>query len=198
MSLRRERKRNHPTTAAFREEVKIFIRDTAAHPEIAYAIQQDLKKKTDMPFYGLPVQRVQRTLKPKALLKAYAELLLRHGNHAFSKQLLQALNRQQQQTIRNMAPKLGPKGHFWDHAIPTAVIIKEVISMLEFGSLDEIDRLLDMYQSAGQRGITAEENRALILCGLQSSMPAGWDWRSSDADPLARYKQANLSRLLSI
>jgi hypothetical protein len=127
-SLQRERKRHHPSTIAFREEIKAFIEVTAADSEIAYAIKQDLKKKTDMPFYGLPVERIQRTLKPKALLKAYADLLLRHGNHAFSRQLLQSLNRQQQQTIRNMAPRLGPKGHCWDHVIPTAVVIKEVIS----------------------------------------------------------------------
>ena len=68
------------------------------------------------------------------------------------------LNKNQAQTIRKVAPKIGKKSEVWEHAIPANYIVDELIKMIEKRDISNLEKLLDIYEFAGQRGITKVED----------------------------------------
>lgn len=184
----RKRVRNRPDTSAFRQQIIAACQDI--EPQVAYSIQKDLKRMTSMPFYTIALDKVKITYSKLELVHAYAEFLLRYDDLVFARKLLSWLNRHQQQTIRQAAPRRGEKLAVWEHVIPSAVIVKEIIIMLEQGSLDGLERLLHIYESAGQVGLSQAENAR--LSAYKASMPAGWDWRDPAVDPFARHRAVGI------
>lgn len=69
---------------------------------------------------------------------------------------------------------------------PFLHITDELIKMIENDDISEIKRLLDIYELAGQRGITKEQD--LLLSNYRSSMPQNWDWKENNVNPLFRHE----------
>jgi hypothetical protein len=189
-----EEKRNKPETKMFKEKiVKLFAK---AEKDVTDSIKRDLSAMMHMPFYKERHGRVQTTKTQPEIIKSYAFLLLEYGQLDFSIKLLKEISRNQKQTFRECAPKFGSArntpGCLWEHAIPTKVIVDEIIKMLTNEKLDELDTLLEVYQRGGQRRITPEEDK--LLSKFKASMPDEWDWRAPDVDPLARYKKVGIIR----
>lgn len=201
-----------PENQAFREQLELHFKQQQLPGKFAYAMKQDLKKRPDMLYYKmpdprmtalpdsrwsvalhlLPVPRMSRRPDLKTVLIEYAQFLIGIKDMTFSATLLRMLNRQQNQTLRRVAPRIGKKKDVWDHVIPAGYIVSEILRMVEALSIDGLERLLDLYAQAGQRAITIEEYAKLNASGLRNAMPHGWDWRSEDADPFARYKSAGV------
>jgi|GEM_PF-1856301 len=201
-----------PENQAFREQLELHIQQQQLHGKIAHAMKQDLKKRPDMLYYKmpaprmtalpdsrwsvalhlLPVPRMSGRADLKTVLIEYVQFLIGVNDMTFSATLLRMLNRQQNQTLRRVAPRIGKKKDVWDHVIPTGYIVSEILRMLEAQSIDGLERLLDLYAQAGQRAISIEEYAKLNASGLRNSMPHEWDWRSEHADPFARYKSAGV------
>ena len=78
----------------------------------------------------------------------------------------------------------------WEHAIPAKVIVDELIKMIENNCFKGIDRLLELYEIAGQRPLTKDDNK--LLDTMKSSMPDGWNWRDVDVDCFARYNAVGI------
>lgn len=184
----RERVRNHPDTIAFRNQVNEAFK--TADPQVEYSVKRDLKTMTSMPFYGITLVRPKMTYSRRELVQAYANFLQDYYDIEFSRKLLGWLNRNQNQTIRKAAPRRGPARDVWEHVIPSSVIVSEIISMLEERSLAGLDRLLDLYEEAGQIGVTKTQDELLSV--YRASMPDGWNWRQPDADPFARYRAVGI------
>ncbi len=191
-SIKREMQRMSPENQALREQLELHIQQQQLPEKIAYAMKQDLKKKTDMLYYKEPVPRMTGLPDLKTVLIQYVQFLIGVNDLTFSATLLRMLNRQQTQTLRRVAPRTGTNKDVWDHVIPTGYIVSEIMRMLEARSIDGLERLLDLYAQAGQRAITKEEDAKLNASGLRNSMPHGWDWRNEDADLFARYKSAGI------
>lgn len=192
-SIQRTEKRNSPATEKFREEIEALLQDAEA--DVAYRLKKDLSAMTDMPFYGKYVRAVRTAQTPLEMVKSYTSLLLKHGCLDLSKKLLRKIKAQQSQTFRKCAPRLGPKGKMpglWEHAIPVNVVVEEILKLLEKRDLTDLDQLLNVYMRAGQRWLTSQEDR--LLSRFSSNMPKGWNWRSPDVDPLARYKEVGINR----
>ena len=201
-----------PENQAFREQLELHIQQQQLPGKIAHAMKQDLKKRPDMLYYKMPaprmtaqpdsrwsvalhlmpVPRMSRRPDLKTVLIEYAQFLIGANDMTFSATLLRMLNRQQNQTLRRLAPRTGTNKDVWDHVIPTGYIVSEILRMLEARSIDGLERLLDLYAHAGQRAITKEQNAKLNASGLRNSMPHGWDWRNDNADLFARYKIAGV------
>lgn len=183
-SKRREKQRNSPETIEFKNKVNEFLKN--AKPEIAYAIKRDLACMTNMPFYKDRPTIVRFKMPSIDLVCEYLEFFNSAEDKEFVISLLKKLSVNQNQTIRKAAPRIGKKGDIWEHAIPTKVIVDELIEMVKSNDLSDMRKLLEIYNQAGQRGLTNEQN--LLLSEYRSTMPLGWDWRHKDVDPLARHK----------
>jgi hypothetical protein len=92
--------------------------------------------------------------------------------------------------LRKAAPRYGKAKDIWEHAIPAKVIVDELIKMIESNCFKDIDRLLELYEIAGQRPLTQEDNK--LLYSMKSSMPDGWNWRDADVDCFARYNASGI------
>jgi hypothetical protein len=57
--------------------------------------------------------------------------------------------------------------------------------MIRKKDISELDKLLDVYELAGQRSLTKEQD--FKLKEFKTSMPKGWDWRANDVNPLERH-----------
>lgn len=183
-SLKREEKRKSPKTLKFKKEIISFLENKK--PEVVYAIKRDLACMTSMPFYKDRPEKIKMSLTHKELLIEFMNAFIEHDNIEFSIKLLKSLNKNQAQTIRKVAPKIGKKADIWEHVIPAKYIVDELIKMIENKDLSEIDKLLKIYELAGQRGITKEQD--LLLSEYKSSMPENWNWRNNDVNPLFRHE----------
>lgn len=182
-SLRREQKRNSPETIAFRNKVNELLKGT--NPEIEYAIKRDLGSMTNMPFYKERPKRIRLAKEPVDLICEYAELFMTCDDQKFIVELVRKLSINQSQTIRKAAPRIGKKKDIWEHAIPTKIIVAEIIQMILRKDVTDLRKLLNIYRLAGQRSLTKEQNK--LLDKYRSSMPHGWDWRNENVDHLARH-----------
>ncbi|MFN3299379.1 MAG: hypothetical protein ACK41Z_04220 [Sediminibacterium sp.] len=187
-SIKREQKRNSPETIQFKNKVIALLKD--AKPEIEYSIKKDLAIMTSMPFYKDRPEIVKFKCEPTELICEYAKLFITCEDKEFVVELIRKLSINQGQTIRKAAPKIGVKKDIWEHVIPAKVIADEIIKMVLSKDISSLKDLLKIYQKAGQRGLTRDENR--LLDRYRSSMPEGWDWRVENADILARYKAVGL------
>lgn len=162
-----------------------------ANPEIVYRIKCDLAIQTNMPFYkDRPTKGKVRRIKPRESLRQMLLFFLECHDKEFISLLLKKLSVNQGQIIRKVAPRIGSKSDIWDHAIPVKYIVEELIKMVIKNDLSELDKLLEIYILAGQRGITKEQD--LLLKDMKSSMPVNWDWRQADVDPLARHRRVGI------
>ncbi len=183
LSIKREEKRNHPETIYFKERVNAFLKN--AKPEIEYAIKRDLATMTSMPFYKDRPKIVKFNMAPIDLICEYANLFITCDDKNFITELIKRLSVNQYQTIRKAAPKFGKKKDIWEHAIPAKVIVEELTTMVLNKDLTALRRMLEIYQLAGQRSLTKEQNK--LLDQYRSSMPPEWDWRLESVNPLARH-----------
>ncbi len=188
-SIRREQKRNSPETIAFKKKVNALLE--YADPVTAYAIKRDLAIMTSMPFYKDRPKVVKFEREPIDLICDYAKLFITCYDQQFISELIRKLSINQGQTLRKAAPRIGIKKEIWEHVIPAKVIADELIKMVLSRDLSDLPRMLEIYRSAGQRGLTKEENRLLDI--FRSSMPVGWDWRHSNVDPFARHKLVGIT-----
>lgn len=188
LSLNRERKRNSPETLEFKRKVNEFLRD--ANPEIAYSIKRDLAVMTSMPFYKDRPPRLKIQKKPIEILFDYIEFFNSHDDKDFIAQLIKKLGTNQGQILRKAAPRIGKKNEIWEHAIPVKILTEELIKMIKLNDLSDLNKLLNIYQIAGQRGLSKKDDDLLEI--YRSSMPIGWDWRLEDCNPLARYLEVGI------
>ena len=186
--IRREKKRLSPDTASFRERIEMLL--ACADPDIACRMRNDLKAMTYMPYYKIKTGKASKRLTKIDVVKGYATLLIKAKDMEFAKKLLSHLHRNQNQTIRRLAPKIGAANEVWEHAIPSGYFAGEILKMIESGSLVEIDTLVGVYMKAGQRGLSKRQEALLI--NLKDRMPDGWDWRKPNVDYLARYAAVGL------
>ena len=184
LSKKREEKRKSPRTLKFKDDVIKFL--DGKDPEIIYAIKRDLACMTSMPFYNDRPKPIKISLSPTQLLIKYMEIFINHEDKDFVITLIKALNKNQAQTIRKVAPKIGKKSEVWEHAIPANYIVDELIKMIEKRDISNLEKLLDIYEFAGQRGITKVED--LLLSEYKSSMPENWDWKDKNVNPLFRHE----------
>lgn len=187
-SIRREKKRLSPDTVSLRERIETVLAN--ADPNIACCMRRDLKAMTDMPYYKMKIGRDSRKLTKTDIVKGYATILLKGKDLVFARKLFSLLNRNQNQTIRKLAPRMGVANDVWEHAIPSGYLVGEILKMIESGSLAEIDTLLNIYKKAGQRGLSKRQEALLV--NYKDGMPDGWDWRKPNADHLARYAAVGL------
>lgn len=193
-SKQRARKRNSPETLNLKIKLDEYLKQTNMTPLIAYSFKMDLKKMTDMPFYGESIPRPNRykRLAAKEILIGYMNFLLIVNDIIFSEALLKAVSRQQTQVLRRVSPRIGIKKNIWDHAIPTAYIIGELLLMLRSKNIDNLPLLVELYVKAGQRPLTREQDELLNSNGLKNSMPPNWNWKNSEVDVFARYNMAGI------
>ena len=183
-SKKREEKRRSPKTLEFKRQINSFLEDK--NPEIIYAIKRDLACMTSMPFYKDRPERIKLTLSNKKLIVEFMKAFVKHNDKEFIIKLLRSLNKNQTQTIRKVAPKIGKKSEIWEHVIPAKVIVDELILMIEKEDISELEQLLKIYELAGQRGITKEQD--LLLSDYRSSMPENWNWREENVNPIIRHE----------
>jgi hypothetical protein len=188
-SLKREEIRKSPKILKFKNEILEFLKDKS--PEINYAIKRDLACMTSMPFYKDRPEKIKIELTHRELLVEFMKEFHTHQDKDFIIRLIKSLNKNQAQTIRKAAPKIGQKSEIWEHTIPAKVIVNELILMIENEDISELDRLLNIYEKAGQRGITKEQDN--LLSDFKSSMPCNWDWRDKNVNPLARHEAVGIS-----
>lgn len=187
-SLKREQQRESLKTIEFRRQIIVFLE--GKHPEVIYAIKRDLACMTSMPFYKNRPEKIKITLSNKDLLVEYMNTFIKHDDNEFIIKLIKSLNKNQAQTIRKIAPKIGNKSEIWEHAIPAKIITDELIKMAINKDLTGLLKILNIYEQAGQRGITKEQDN--LLSKFKSKMPEGWDWRNEYVDPLARHKEIGI------
>lgn len=187
-SLKREQKRNSPETIEFKNKVIEFLKN--AKPEIEYAIKRDLSIMTSMPFYKDRPKVIRFKMKPIDLICEYAELFITCSDEEFIVNLVKKLSINQNQTIRKAAPRVGSKADIWEHVIPAKVIASELTIMILNKDLTELRKMLEVYERAGQRGLTKEQNK--LLDRYRSSMPLHWDWRVDNVNPLARHTEVGI------
>jgi len=183
LSKKREEKRNSPATQEFRLKILDLVQDTEA--EVGYSIMKDLACMTNMPFYKNRPEKVKITKDHVSMLKAYVKLFINHHDEEFAIKTIKSLNKNQAQLLRKVAPRIGTKKDIWEHAIPAKVIVDEIIIMIKNKDLSMLDKLINIYQEAGQRALTKDEDE--LLSNYKSSMPDGWDWKDTNVDPLARH-----------
>lgn len=183
-SLKREEIRKSPKTLQFKREITEFLEDKSSI--LNYAIKRDLACMTNMPFYKDRPEKIKIELTHRELLVEYMKAFVKHEDKEFVIKLIKALNKNQAQTIRKVAPKIGAKSEVWEHTIPAAVIVNALIDMIENEDISDLDKLLDVYETAGQRGITKEQDS--LLAEMKSTMPENWDWQDEDVNPLMRHE----------
>lgn len=200
-SLAREEKRNSPETRQFKEEIEHFLRATNADLNIAYFLRQDLKKMTDMAYYGKDVGRRTLMLKPNDIAIEYCNLLANFGNSSFTQKLLYEISRQQSQTMRKLfnrppdqmakARSLGTKNGYWEHPIPLKFVRSELEKLIHF-DLKKAHEFISVLQCVNQVFLSKEQN-AVLNAIHKDSMPEGWKWDSPASDLYIRYKVLNLN-----
>lgn len=183
LSKKREEKRNSPSTQEFRLKILDLIKNI--EPEVGYSIMKDLSCMTSMPFYKNRPEKIKIIKDNSSMLKAYVELLASHHDENFAIKTIKSLNKNQAQLLRKVAPKIGDKKDIWEHAIPTKVIVDEIVRMIKDKDSSMLDQLLSVYQQAGQRALTKDEDK--LLSNYKCSMPDGWNWKDKNVDPLARH-----------
>ena len=183
LSKKREEKRNSLATQEFRLSILNLVK--GAEPEVGYSIMKDLACMTSIPFYKNRPEKVKIIKDHISMLKAYVQLLINYHDEDFAIKTIKSLNKNQVQLLRKVAPKIGTKKDIWEHAIPAKVIVDEIITMIKSKDLSMLDKLIEVYQEAGQRALTKEEDQ--LLSNYKSSMPIGWDWKNKNVDPLARH-----------
>jgi len=183
-SKKREEKRKNPKTLEFKRQINSFLE--GKNPEIIYAIKRDLACMTSMPFYKDRPERIKLTLSNKELIVEFMKAFIKHNDKEFIIKLVRSLNKNQAQTIRKVAPKIGKKSEIWEHVIPAKFIVEELIVMIEKEDISELEQLLKIYELAGQRGITKEQD--LLLSDYRSSMPENWNWREENVNPIIRHE----------
>ena len=183
-SKKREETRKSPKTIEFKKQINEFLE--GKNLEVIYAIKRDLACMTDMPFYKDRPERIKITLSYKELLIEFMNIFIKHNDKEFIIKLLKSLNKNQAQTIRKVAPRIGEKSEIWEHAIPAKFIVNELIKMVEMEDISYLGRLLEVYEFAGQRGITKEQD--LLLSEYKSSMPKKWNWKQETVNPLIRHE----------
>jgi len=183
-SRKREEIRKSPKTLEFKKQINIFLINK--NPEVIYAIKRDLACMTSMPFYKDRPERIKLTLSNKELVVEFMKTFTQHNDKEFIIKLIKSLNKNQAQTIRKVAPKIGGKSEIWEHVIPVKYIIEELIKMIKNEDISELEKLLNIYELAGQRGITKEQD--LLLSEYRSSMPANWNWRDDMVNPTIRHE----------
>lgn len=189
LSLKRESKRTSVETEQFKNKLCFLLEN--AKPEVAYRIKCDLAIQNDMPFYNDRPKRIKgKRIPSREYLREILFFLIQCEDKDFVKILLKKLSVNQGQIIRKLAPRIGQRKDIWEHAIPAKVIVIELFEMVLKDDLTELDKLLDVYASAGQRGLSKEQD--LLLKEYKASMPEEWDWRKSDVDPLARHNKLGI------
>jgi hypothetical protein len=187
-SKQREKRRNSPSTVRFKLEIELLLEKADA--QISYCMKKDLAAMTDMAFYKYRPKVIKIGLTKKEIIKGYVLVLSNANDIVLSKKALRELSKNQSQTLRTAAPRYGKAKDIWEHAIPAKVIVDELIKMIESSCFKGIDRLLELYEIAGQRPLTKEDNK--LLDTLKSSMPNGWNWRDADVDCFARYNAVDI------
>ncbi len=183
-SKKREEKRNSSETLEFRRQINNFLE--GKNPEVVYAIKRDLACMTNMPFYKNRPPKIKITFTNKELLAEYMKAFLKHNDKEFIIKLIRWLNKNQAQTIRKIAPKIGRKSEIWEHVIPAKFIVNELVLMINNNDISKLDELIYIYELAGQRGITKDQD--LLLYDYRSSMPKDWNWKDKNANPLIRHE----------
>ena len=187
-SKKREEIRKSPKTLEFKKQINAFL--VGKNPEVVYAIKRDLACMTSMPFYKDRPEKIKITSSNKELLVEYMKTFINYDDKDFIIKLIRSLNRNQAQTIRKVAPKIGKKSEIWEHVITAKFIINELVLMIEKDDISELEILLNLYELAGQRGITKEQD--LLLSDYRSSMPENWDWRKKNVNPFIRHEIAGI------
>lgn len=199
-SLAREAKRNSPETQQFKEEIEHFLRITAADSNIAYFLRQDLKKMTNMPYYGESAGQRTRLLKPDEVAREYCNLLAQFGNQNFTRKLLLAISRQQSQTLRKLfrrppdqiakAKSIGTSNGCWEHPIPLKFVRTELENLIH-SDIKRAHSLILALQHVSQIFLPKEQE--VILNAIhKDTMPEGWRWDTPDVDFYVRYKVAQI------
>ena len=118
---------------------------------------------TSMPFYKNRPEKVKITKDHASMLKAYVELFTNHHDEEFAIKTIKSLNKNQAQLLRKVAPKIGIKKEIWEHAIPAKVIVDEIITMIKSKDLAMLDKLINVYQKAGQRALTKKKTNYCLI-----------------------------------
>lgn len=199
-SLAREAKRNSLETQQFKEEIEHFLRFTGADSNIAYFLKQDLKKMTDMPYYGESVGQRTRLLRPNEIAHEYCNLLALFGDQNFTRKLLLAISCQQSQTLRKLfkrqpdqiskAKSIGTKNGCWEHPIPLKFVRTELENLIHC-DLKKAQAFIQALQLVRQIFLSKEQD-AILNAVHKDTMPVGWNWDVPDVDFYARYKVAQI------
>lgn len=187
-SKRREKRRNSLSTVRFRDDIEHLL--VNAEPQIAYSMKKDLAAMTDMAFYKHRPEVIKVEITAKEIIKGYVLVLANANDMELTIKSLRELSKNQSQVLRKAALRYGKAKDIWEHAIPVKVLVGELLKMIDSNCFKDIDRLLDLYEMAGQRPLTKEDDDSLYT--MKYSMPEGWDWRAPDVDIFARYKAVNI------
>jgi hypothetical protein len=187
LSLKREQKRTSLETLEFKAKLCSLLEN--APPIVSYRIKQDLAIQTDMPFYRDRPKKIKgKRISYRDYLKQILNFFILQSDDEFTfiVGLLRRLSVNQNQIIRKLAPRKSIiKKEIWEHAIPVKIIVDELIEMIRKKDISELDKLLDVYELAGQRSLTKEQD--FKLKEFKTSMPKGWNWRAIDVNPLERH-----------
>jgi hypothetical protein len=189
-SLKRERQRLSEASRQFKSEIEKFLIETSASSHAVYSIKNDLSKKTNHPFYGVKKLKPKPIKEADSILEEYVLLNIRYDNYDFSKKLLTELKTQQGQLIRKIAPKIKDPRVFvrseWEHAIPTAYVVNELLKMVERKDFSKLSNLIFIYKKAGQRKVSQETHRKVDSLH-RDNMPENWRWDTDAPNYLVRY-----------
>lgn len=192
-SLRREAERKSSRIQEFKRKIIDLLK--FASPQVSYSIRKDLATMTNMPFYKDRPKVINVSLSPVEMFIAYTKIFFKSDDEQFITQLIRSLSRNQSQTLRKIAPRVGTRKEIWDHVIPVKVIVDEIITMVAKRSITDLEMLLRLYERAGQIGITKKQNDLLKSLDLNSSMPENWNWRNDNVNLYARYEEAGITRI---
>jgi len=187
-SIRREQIWFSIKTVEFKSKIISLLEGTDA--EVAYVIKKDLAIMTNMPFYKDRPEVLKITKTPIELIHEFARLFCKCEDKEFIIKLIKRLGANQGQTIRKAATRIGEKKDIWEHAIPTKLVVDEMIKMILQNDITDLKKLLKAYEQAGQRGVTKEQDK--LLKEYRHHMPDGWDWRGENVDHLARYRKVGI------
>jgi hypothetical protein len=188
-SRKRVLQRLSTSTSVYRKQIDDFLRNV--DPAIAYRLRQDLRVMTNMPYYKRAIGPcVKSQHKRSEINMEYARLLLAYNDIKFAGKLLRDLNKNQNQTLRKLAPRIGEPKDVWEHAIPSGYVVNEIIKLIKSNTLHDMTTLLALYEKAGQRALTREQDEKLKP--YSDIMPDGWNWRDPNVDWKARYNAVGL------
>lgn len=198
--LREERE--SPQMQEFKKRVETFLKKGSVDLETQYHLKSNLAAKINLPYYGESKgKRPKNPYNHFEIVLAFCKYLIRYDNLDFTKELLDKLTIQQNQSLRKIAKRrkdinrLPSKNAIWEHIIPVNVVKNRVLEIIGCNATDNeklklIENTLTIYEMAGQIHITREDDKKLKNSKYNESMPSDWDW--TEGKIFSRYVESGI------